>query len=347
MAGYLYLWSIKTYFIFNIMIKEVLIFIAIVLIAYFFTRFIKFKSGKKPRFTTFSLILGCAMIFVLSFLTVIPAQEVGVVITPAGVQQHTRPTGWHIIAPWNTVQKMDKTIQVYTCAETKYVDRNSADYKSYKADATQSGTVWAPTRDGIKMGFDISASWQIDPEYAWWIYDKVAGEDNSAAGRFYWIEENVIKAKLKSSLALIVSKYDPIGVYSTERQNIQNEVFEKMREDISSYHLILNQIDIREVYFNPDYEQAINAKKLEEQRVLALVEITKQKREEQIQAEINKNIAILKAQGEAEALQIKGRSISSNPRIIELEWINKWDGKLPTYMLGQGNGVMLNLDKIK
>jgi regulator of protease activity HflC (stomatin/prohibitin superfamily) len=61
------------------------------------------------------------------------------------------------------------------------------------------------------------------------------------------------------------------------------------------------------------------------------------------QAEINKNIAIQQAEGEAKALQIKGTSIASNPKIIQLEWINKWDGALPTYMMGNGQGVILNL----
>ncbi len=48
--------------------------------------------------------------------------------------------------------------------------------------------------------------------------------------------------------------------------------------------------------------------------------------------------------GWAKALQIKGSSIASNPKIIELEWINKWNGTLPTYMLGSGQGIMLNMN---
>ena len=240
---------------------------------------------------------------------------------------------------------MDKTAQVYTCANQTKVDRSSEDYNSYKAASTQSNTIWTPTVDGIKMGFDISASWRIDPEYAWWIYDNVSELDGKANGRFYWLEENVIKAKLKSALALTTSKYTPIEVYSNKREEIQQLTFEKMKKDIESYHLILEQIDIREVYYNEDYETAINQKKLEEQKALTLIEITKQKKELEAQALIDKNIAITQAEAEAEALKIKGQSISSNPRIVDLEWINKWDGKLPEYMLGDKNGVMLQLSK--
>ena len=57
------------------------------------------------------------------------------------------------------------------------------------------------------------------------------------------------------------------------------------------------------------------------------------------QAEIDKNIKIQQAEGEAKALQIKGQSISANPKIVQLEWVNKWDGKLPQYMLGNDQGI--------
>ncbi len=306
------------------------------------------SRGKNPKKMSNSILLWLIPVIFLAvtrFLTIIPAQECGVVITPSGVKQQTYHTGWHLILPWYTIQTMDKTEQVYTCAKRTSVNRSDPEYKSYKAEATQSETVWTPTIDGIKMGFDISASWRIDPEYAWWIYDNVSETDGKENGRFYWLEENVIKPKLKSALALTTSKYTPIQVYSTSREEIQSFVLERMKKDILSYHLILDQIDIREVYYNSDYETAINQKKLEEQKALTLSEVTKQKEELKKQAEIEKDIQILNAEGEAEALKIKGASVSSNPKIVQLEWINKWDGKLPEIMTGDGNGLLLNLEK--
>lgn len=306
------------------------------------------KSNKGDKTLANNMLLWLIPIIYLavsSFLTIIPAQECGVVITPGGVKQHTYYTGWHLILPWYEVQTMDKTEQVYTCAKRTEISRSDPDYKAYKAEATQAETVWTPTIDGIKMGFDISASWRIDPEYAWWIYDNVSETDGKTNGRFYWLEENVIKPKLKSALALTTSKYTPIQVYSTSREEIQAFVLERMKKDIQSYHLILDQIDIREVYYNNEYETAINQKKLEEQKALTLSEVTKQKEELKKQAEIEKDIQILNAEGEAEALKIKGASVSNNPKIVQLEWINKWDGKLPEIMTGDGNGLLLNLDK--
>jgi regulator of protease activity HflC (stomatin/prohibitin superfamily) len=69
------------------------------------------------------------------------------------------------------------------------------------------------------------------------------------------------------------------------------------------------------------------------------------------QAEANAQIAIAKAKGEAEAMRVKAdaeayynRTISASlsTLIIQEDWIEKWDGKLPEVSAG-GSGMMLNL----
>lgn len=324
--------------------------LAILAIGYWVAAAITNKiHGEKVLPNHLSILLsGIVTAIVLSFAAVIPAQECGVVVTPGGVKHESYKTGWHMVMPWYKVIKMDKTVQVYTCANLgSQTDASSNDLRmtDAKKNSVQGTTIWAPTIDGIKMGFAISASWKIDEEYAWWIYDNVSELDDSSNGRFLWLEENVIKPKLKSALALTASKYTPIEVYSNKREEIQALTHEKMKKDIAEYHLILEQIDIREVYYNQEYENSINQKKLEEQKALTLIEVTKQKEELLKQAQIQKDIDITQAEAEAQALKIKGQSISTNPRIVELEWINKWNGELPTYMLGNGQSIMLGLNK--
>jgi regulator of protease activity HflC (stomatin/prohibitin superfamily) len=279
-----------------------------------------------------SLFGGLALVILLSLIVLIDAQQVGVVVTPGGVRDQELHTGWHLIMPWNSVHKMDKTVWVYTCA-----------HAANEGSQPNADAIWAPTKDGIKMGFDVSVSWRIIPDEASWIYQNVTENDGGNTGRYIWLEENVIRTKLKSAMALTVSNYSPIEVYSIKREEIQMHVAERMKKEIVQYKLALDNIDLREVYYNVDYEKAINDKKLAEQEALRLFEVTKQKEEQLKQAEIEKNIAIQRAEGEAKALQIKGASLSANPKIIQLEWINRWDGKLPQYMMGNGQGVILNL----
>jgi regulator of protease activity HflC (stomatin/prohibitin superfamily) len=261
----------------------------------------------------------------------IDAQEVGVVVTPRGVNETELTTGWNFVAPWNTVKIMDKTVWVYTLTSNPKEGAKPTD-----------DAIWAPTSDGIKMGFDISVNWRIDPNQASWVFSNISA-DQDGEGKYHWIEENIIRPAIKSIMPLTVSKYTPIECYSDKRSEIQAKVQSALKKELQSNHLIVEVAQIREVFYNPAYEASINQKKLEEQKVLTMVQITRQKDEALKQAMIDKDIAIQKAEGEAKSLQIKGSSIASNPKIINLEWINKWDGKLPNYMMGNGQGVIMNI----
>jgi regulator of protease activity HflC (stomatin/prohibitin superfamily) len=283
-----------------------------------------------------SVLIASLVTFIVStavnvMLYKISAQEVGVVVKPSGVDETELGTGWNFVAPWNSVKIMDKTIWVYSLTS------NAKEGAKNEDDA-----IWAPTSDGIKMGFDISVNWKIDPEKASWIFSNISA-DQDGEGKYHWIEENIIRPAIKSIMPLTISKYTPIECYSDKRAEIQAKVQSSLIDELAKNHIIVDVAQIREVYYNPQYENAINQKKLEEQKVLTLVQITRQKEEELKQAEINKNMAIAQAEGEAKALQIKGTSIAANPKIIQLEWINKWDGALPNYMMGNGQGVILNL----
>ena len=232
--------------------------------------------------------------------------------------------------PWWDVHKMDKTVWVYTCAKGVKEGQKADD-----------DAIWAPTSEGIKMGFDISASWRIDPLQAPWIYQNVTPQDGNENSRYLWLEENVIRTKLKSCLALTVSEYTPIQTYSSKRQEIQDKVLAKMKVELSSWRIILDQIDIREVYYDPQYEAEIKNKKVQEQKALTLIEITKQIQEQYTQSKLQKEIVIQAAEGEAKALSIKGDAINKNPKIIQLEWIQAWDGALPVYMMGNGTNMTM------
>jgi regulator of protease activity HflC (stomatin/prohibitin superfamily) len=286
--------------------------------------------GGALALTLSGIVFAVSFIFNLTLYS-ISAQEVGVVVRPSGVDENELGTGWHFVAPWNSVKLMDKTVWVYTLTKT-----------TGEGEKTVDDAIWAPTSDGIKMGFDISVNWHIDPSQASWIYANISASQDGE-GKYHWMEENIIRPAIKSIMPLTISKYTPIECYSDKRAEIQDKVQKALIDELAKNHIIVDVAQIREVYYNRDFELAINQKKLEEQKVLTMVQITRQKDEQLKQAEIDKNIAIQQAEGEAKALQIKGNSINANPKIIQLEWINKWDGELPNYMMGNGQGVILNL----
>jgi len=278
-----------------------------------------------------SIIVGVILFMLSAFIVKINATEVGIVVTPGGISETPIKTGWHIIAPWNNVYTLNKTAQTYTFAQSIYEGNTSAE-----------DAIWTPTQEGIKLGYDISINWQIVENDAPWIYANIPGSDSDA--KVKWIEENVVRSSTKMVMSTVVKDYNVIDAYTQKRDSIQLRVNIGLQKLLAEKHIILFEAGIREVHYNPEYEAAINNKKLAEQEALRLVDVTKQKDELLKQAVIEKDMAIQVAQGEAEALKIKGTSLSTNPKIIQLEWIDKWNGVLPTYILGGSEGLMLNLN---
>ena len=69
------------------------------------------------------------------------------------------------------------------------------------------------------------------------------------------------------------------------------------------------------------------------------------------EAEANAKIEVAKAEGNAKAMKIKAdaeayynRTIaqSLSPMIVQEDWIEKWDGKLPTFTGGNNSIPMIN-----
>ena len=50
---------------------------------------------------------------------------------------------------------------------------------------------------------------------------------------------------------------------------------------------------------------------------------------ERIEIEAEQKIA--EARGKAEAIRIEAQALRQNAQVVELRWIEKWDGKVPTY----------------
>jgi len=285
----------------------------------------KMRNSFRLPLPRVALPIGIVGVVLTSLLVVVGAQDVGVRITPQGVSSDELTTGWHVIMPWDDVEFMDKTTWVYTCANGSGEGTKNID-----------DAIWAPSSEGIKLGYDVSVSWKINPKEASWVYSEISENDDREYGRYLWIEENVIRTKLKSALALVASEYTPTEAYSFKRKEIQEKVFQKMKSDCKDYRLIISQVDIREVYYPKKYEEAINDKKLAEQTYLKLKEVTKQENEKLKQSEIKKNQKIQEAEGRAEALRIEGEAIRRNPKIVQLRQIEKWDGKYPNYYMVMG-----------
>jgi len=118
----------------------------------------------------------------------------------------------------------------------------------------------------------------------------------------------------------------------------------KQRESIKSQALVAAQkkigdivdVVIQNIDLSHELEAAIEAKMVQEQEA-AKAKFTQQK------AQIEADTVVIKAKGDAESIRIRGEALKLTPAFIDLQIVEKWDGKAPMVYGGSGSGANMLL----
>jgi prohibitin 2 len=113
-----------------------------------------------------------------------------------------------------------------------------------------------------------------------------------------------------------------------KREEIKGRAVSAAREKIGTI-LIVEDIVVENITLSPELEAAIESKMVQEQEA-AKARFTQQK------AQIEADTAIIRAKGEAEAIRVRAEAIRDNPGLIQLQIVEKWDGKAPLVISGSG-----------
>ena len=111
------------------------------------------------------------------------------------------------------------------------------------------------------------------------------------------------------------------------RDAVRREIERTLRHTLDSNYFMNVQFQLVDIDFDDDFENAIKEKQVAEQNALKAKNVTIQVEEQAKQTKI-------KAEADAEAMRIKANALERNPKLVNYEAVQKWDGKLPEYMLG-------------
>ena len=138
--------------------------------------------------------------------------------------------------------------------------------------------------------------------------------------------EKIIPPVVQGVIKEVSGKYTATEMV-TKRNEIVSEIYKKMVEIFDNRKINLTKFDIVELDFRDEFEKAVEAK------VIAVQNAEKAKNDTiRIQEEAKQKL--IQAEAEAKAMQIKSDALSKNKNLVEYEAVQKWDGVLPTYMLG-------------
>jgi regulator of protease activity HflC (stomatin/prohibitin superfamily) len=146
-------------------------------------------------------------------------------------------------------------------------------------------------------------NFHIDPAYVNDLYQKV-GLD---------FADKVIDPAFNDFVKEVVPTY-PIGEILPKREEIRKRAMGKLGDNLSRYHIIVDDIYFANIRFSPEYEGAIEAKQVAQQQVetqkqvLAQREIEAQQKVATAKGEAESILVV--AQGQAKANEALSRSIS-------------------------------------
>ena len=95
------------------------------------------------------------------------------------------------------------------------------------------------------------------------------------------------------------------------RDEVRRQIEQQLRETLDANYFTNVQFQLVNIDFDDDFETAIKEKQVAEQNALKAKNVTIQVEE-----------------------QAKPAALESNPKLVNYEAVQKWDGKLPQYMLG-------------
>ena len=192
------------------------------------------------------------------------------------------------------------------------------------------------SKDGSEFHVSPIVNYAVQRDKVPYIFGKYRRELSS-------IEEGFLKTTIYDAFRMTANEYTAEELISN-RQTFETKVRSTLDASLLKEGFIINQLTSNLVY--PEtFKKAIEAKNNAVQAALMAENKVKQAEAEAkikvATAEGNAQAMLTSAKAEAEANRLKQQTIT--PMLLQLEWINKWDGRLPSTQLGSGANTMYNI----
>ena len=132
-----------------------------------------------------------------------------------------------------------------------------------------------------------------------------------------------------------------------QRERIKLETLKAIREKIGNGPsggplLIVEDITLSDLALSPELNAAIEQKMTQREEAERAKYV-------QRQAEIEAETAIIKARGEGESIQIRGKALRESPAFVRWQIVEKWDGVSPVVVGGDDrtSNIMVTMDDLQ
>lgn len=251
---------------------------------------------KFSKLSVFALLLLILLVYAaFSCFTIVGAGERGVKVQLGAVQDQVLDEGLHFKIPFiDKIQIIDVKIQKI---QTE-VDAASKDLQM------------------VETSFALN--YHVNPDMANEVYQEFR----------YTYEEAFIQPAIEEAVKAITAQFTAEELI-TQRTAVNEQILALLKTRLGSFGFQVDAVSIVDFGFSDSFNEAIEAKVTAEQNALKAENELKQ-------AEFEAQKLIVQAQAQAESIriQIESLQVQGGESYVELMAVEKWDGELPVYMLG-------------
>jgi len=136
-------------------------------------------------------------------------------------------------------------------------------------------------------------------------------------------KERIIDPSIQETVKATTAKYTAEELI-TKREIVKEDIKNNIYERLITRHIFVDEFNIVEFDFSAAFNEAIEAKVTAEQ-----LKLKADRDLERIEVEAEQRIA--DARGKAESIRIEAIALRENAQVVELRWIEKWNGNVPQY----------------
>jgi len=256
----------------------------------------KRKGNAKRKTLVISGVLLLLLLVVNPFVTVGAGQRAVIFSLQGGTKNRQLGEGIHFIVPF--VERAifyDVRTQTYTMSTT-----------SWEGELRGDDSLTALTSDGQIVKIDISVRFHPDAENIYRLHQKI-GQDYA---------NKIIRPNTRSQVRVVIARFPVNDVYAARREQIEQEISASLRKSLAQNDIVLDEVLLRDVQFSPAFAAAIEQKQIAQQNAQRMQYVLQK-------AEKEKQQKILEAQGDARSIQLRGRAIAQNTRVVQYEYARK------------------------
>jgi regulator of protease activity HflC (stomatin/prohibitin superfamily) len=221
-------------------------------------------------------------------------------------------------------------------------------------------TMPVATKEQMRAQATVSTNWTVKKEFVLELYKKY--------GSLAQFEERILDPKLRTMTKEGIAKFTAEENIN-QREKVSALIYENFAKVVEEYPIVADTLQYEDLKLPEKYLKSIDDKqtaknerdaeafRLEKQAQVAQQAVNTANAERdaakaradgqaykiQKEAEAQAKAIQLKGEAEAKAIKAKATALKNNPLIVELTKAQNWNGALPTTMMGDGQGVLMDM----